>query len=126
MNSRTAVSTSRLTELYTRFSHGDATVIDELFSDDVAAHLLGDTLLAADYTGKRALREFIARTIEMNHSPQYRFEIEDVLEGEKYISFVGNVTVHAKGPAQASVIRTHDILRLDDEGRAAEMWSMVL
>src|SRR5205823_14728280 len=119
-------SASRLTELYVRFSHGDATVIDELFSDQIVAHLVGDTLLAADYTGKRAIREFIARTIEMNHSPQYQFEIEDVLEGGSYISFVGIVTVRGQDPSVSSVIRTHDILRLGEDGRAAEMWSLVL
>jgi hypothetical protein len=129
MTTATAVSTSRLaelTDLYVRFSHGDAAVIDELFSDQIVAHLVGDTLLAADYTGKRALREFIARTIEMNHSPAYQFEIEDVLQGAKYISFTGYVTVRGQDPALSSVIKTHDILRLDDDGRAAEMWSLVL
>jgi ketosteroid isomerase-like protein len=119
--------TNRLTQLYLRYSHGDITVMDDLFSDDVVAHLIGDTLLAADYTGKQALREFIARTIEMNNSPErYRLEVEDVLVGRGHVAFVGCVIAQASGNSPASVIRSHDVLRLDDQGRVVEMWSLVL
>jgi ketosteroid isomerase-like protein len=119
--------TTRLTRLYLRYSHGDITVIDDLFSDDVVAHLIGDTLLAANYTGKQALREFIARTIEMNNSPEhYRLEVEDVLVGHGHVAFVGHVIAQARDNSPASVIRSHDVLRLDDEGRVVEMWSLVL
>jgi ketosteroid isomerase-like protein len=119
--------TTRLTRLYQRYSHGDITVIDDLFSEDIVAHLIGDTLLAADYIGKQALREFIARTIEMNNSPErYRLGVDDVLVGHGHVAFVGRVIAQARGNAPASVIRSHDLLRLDDRGRVAEMWSLVL
>jgi predicted SnoaL-like aldol condensation-catalyzing enzyme len=120
------IDTDRLAELYLRFSHGDVSAIDELFADSIKCHLLGDTNLAANYTGKTALREFIARTIEINNSPQYQLKLVDVLQGKDYITFVGNVTARSGDASYESTFRTHDVMRLDEHGQADEMWSLVM
>jgi ketosteroid isomerase-like protein len=125
-STQSAIDADRFTGLYLRFSHGDATVIDELFADSIKAHLIGDTLLAADYAGKPAIREFIARTIEMNHSASYQLEIDDVLCGKAYIAIVGHVTATEAKTGKTSVLNTHDVFHFDREGKADEMWSLVL
>jgi hypothetical protein len=120
------IDTDRLAELYLRFSHGDVSAIDELFADKIQCHLLGDTNLAANYTGKTALREFIARTIEMNNSPLYQLKLADILRGRDYIAFVGNVTARSGDASRESTFRTHDVMHLDGDGRVDEMWSLVM
>lgn len=125
-NIQSAIDTDRFTDLYLRFSHGDATVIDDLFADSIKAHLIGDTLLAADYAGKSAIREFIARTIEMNNSARYQLEIDDVLCGKVYIAIAGHVTATEARTGKTSVLNTHDIFHFDPQGKADEMWSLVM
>jgi ketosteroid isomerase-like protein len=123
---RTTVNVARVTDLYVRFSHGDVDVIDELFADEIVAHLLGDTLLAADYAGKPALRDFIVRTIEMNHTEHYILAVDDVLVGGQHIAFTSHVTAVSADSGRKTVIKTHDIMHLDDQAKVDEMWSLTL
>jgi hypothetical protein len=62
----------------------------------------------------------------MNHTERYVLDVEDVLVGSQHIAFTSQVTAVAVGSERKTVIRSHDIMHLNDQSKVDEMWSLTL
>jgi uncharacterized protein len=99
---------------------GDLATLDELFADNISAHIAGNHALSGDYQGKQAVFGFFGRLAERSGGTA-RLQLQDALADDW--SAVALVEVAGRvGDQTLEGERAVLVLRVQD-GRFVELWS---
>ena len=98
---------------------GDLATLDELFADDISAHVAGNHALAGDYQGKEAVFGFFGRLAERSAGTA-RLQLRDAVTDEWFAVALVEATGRVGGETLDGE-RAVLVLRIQD-GRFVELW----
>jgi uncharacterized protein len=83
----------RIKEGYGHFAEGRYEELGKLFAGDAVWHVRGDTPLAGDKVGRKAICSFLRSLAEDTHE-SFMIEVHDVLANDRHIVVLAHTTVH--------------------------------